>query len=338
MFKLSVRSFHPLPLIRRAWAINPSLTVLAGTMAVTSLGGMVGLALDARLITGAPAWAKTVKFSLSILAYAGTMLWMLPYVTVRPRLLRFAASSIGAILLVEMGLIVLQAARGEAMHFNLSTPLNAALYNFMGASITLFWFINMGVAVALMAQSLPSRTLAWGLRLALLLSIIGMGEGYLMTMPRAQQMARMEAGEEVRYVGGHTVGAEDAETQGLPLLGWSTEHGDLRIGHFVGLHALQVIAFLGWWLGRRPEPWLGEGHRLGLLFTGAGGYTGLIALLTWQALRAQPLLRPDGLTLGALAALLSATGLTAAAIMEHARGAQAAPVTTIHPSPTRSAS
>jgi hypothetical protein len=34
-------------------------------------------------------------------------------------------------------------------------------------------------------------------------------------------------------------------------------------------------------------------------------------LVRWQALRAQPLIRPDGLTLGALAGLLAAAGTAA---------------------------
>jgi hypothetical protein len=87
---------------------------------------------------------------------------------------------------------------------------------------------------------------------------------------------------------------------GLPLVGWSTTGGDLRVGHFVGIHGLQamlIVAILVSWLVRD------EVRRTRLLFVAAFAYAGLFALVTWQALRGQPVTAPDGPTLAALAAL-----------------------------------
>jgi hypothetical protein len=36
------------------------------------------------------------------------------------------------------------------------------------------------------------------------------------------------------------------------VLNWSKNHGDLRIAHFVGMHALQVLPFVGFWLLKKP--------------------------------------------------------------------------------------
>ena len=302
-------------LLRRWWQRNPVLTTLFASMVFTSLLGLLGFALDPRLVNGAPTWAKTTKFAISVAFYASTLLWLSGYVSRHARLFNGIMTGIGVLLYMEMTLIIVQGARARMMHFNFATPLEGTMYTVMAASITGLWLLNMGATVLLLRQRLADRPFAWGLRLGLLLAVVGMGLGFLMTQPTAAQMAAMEAGVPGAgdVIGAHTVGAPDGGP-GLPLLGWSTTHGDLRIPHFIGLHALQLLPLLGWFLSRRRVAWLSEKRRTSLVALGGGAYLGLMLFTTWQALRAQSILQLDSLTIGVALVLTLSTALAAVAI------------------------
>jgi hypothetical protein len=99
----------------------------------------------------------------------------------------------------------------------------------------------------------------------------------------------------------HTVGAPDGGP-GLPVVGWSTVGGDLRVRHFIGLHALQVLPLLAWVLTRFAGR-LSERTRVRLLLLAGAGYAGITGITTGQALREQPLIRPDAVTLTAFGVL-----------------------------------
>jgi len=300
------------------WSVNRPMTILFWAMVVTSVLGILGLLLDPRTVLGQPTWAKTIKFAISLALYSSTMLWIFGYDTLRPRLSRFILSASAYILGFEMVLMIFQGARAVPMHFNNTTPFDATLFSIMGATITLLWFVNaLGVAV-LLVQQVPSRAFAWSLRLGLIIALLGMLEGFLMTSPTSAQMALLQAGQHSDMIGAHTVGAPDGGP-GLPLLGWSTTHGDLRIGHFVGLHGLQIIPLLGLFLMLRRERWLTERHKVLLVVIGAAGYLGLTVLVTWQALRGQSVIAPDLLTITVLVAIVTATLTAAGAIFLQAR-------------------
>ena len=289
--------------LERLLGLNRPLTALGAVMLITFLATAVGILIDPRIITGVPAWVKPAKFAISISVYAFTLAWLLGFVEGHSRLVRLIANVTVVSVVVEMVAIVTQAARGSTSHFNISTPFNSFVWMSMGAFIVLVWMMNLLLAFLLIRQRMSDRAFAWSLRLGVLISFVGMAVAFLMVRPTPQQVAAI-AGGGPRIAGAHTVGIADGGP-GLPFLGWSTVAGDLRVGHFVGLHGLQVLPFLGWLLSRRRGvlAFLSVTDRVVLVWTGGLAYLGLVALVVWQAMRGQSFIYPDATTIFAAAAL-----------------------------------
>ncbi|GAC1393331.1 MAG: hypothetical protein NVS4B11_02180 [Ktedonobacteraceae bacterium] len=313
-----LQKLDPRSALAKSFALNPLLTLVGLAMIVTLIGTLIGIVVDHRVITGVPAWLKPTKFATSVGFYSFTLLWMLSFVKGHKRLVSFIANVIALGFLIEMVIIVGQVIRGTTSHFNFTTSVDGTLYTIMGVFVTIIWSMTLIAAVLLLMQRMSTPIFAWSLRLGILLSIIGMAVAFLMTQPTAIQLAALHAGGHLTYIGAHSVGIADGGP-GLPFLGWSTVGGDLRIAHFVGLHALQVIPFVGWLLILLRSSILRNGHKLALLWTFSMSYLGLIALLTWQGLRGQSIIAPDALTLQVFATLVGCTALTVIAIMIHAR-------------------
>ena len=85
----------------------------------------------------------------------------------------------------------------------------------------------------------------------------------------------------------------------MAFLGWSTIAGDLRVGHFFGLHSIQVaiallvLAYI-----------LPVALRLPTLIVGNFTYLGFVGIVTWQALRAEPFSSPGSLTITSFVVLV----------------------------------
>lgn len=187
-------------------------------------------AIDPRTLHGVSVWVKPAKFLLSVGMFSLTMAWFWNYVRPERReapALLWAARLLIAASSLELVYIGLQAARGMDSHFNISSAFHIVMYALMGVA-----------ALALIATTLP---LAWeiarrprqGLRpdfaaavgVGLLLTFLlgaGLG-GYMSAMP------------------GHSVGAEGGR---VFFFGWNRSGGDLRVAHFLGIHAQQAIPLL----------------------------------------------------------------------------------------------
>jgi hypothetical protein len=290
-------------LLGRAWAANKPLT-LTGLVSLAFLGvALIGLALDPTQVLNEPAWLKPAKFGLSIAIYTFTFIWMLTFIRGWRRTVRAIAWVTAIAFLVEMAVIGLQAARGVRSHFNISTPVDSALFGIMGAFIFALWLAGLAAAILLIRQDLPDRAFGLSLKLGLLIGVLGAGIGALMTQPTDAQLEAAALTGIMSTAGAHSVGVPDGGA-GLPVVGWSTEGGDLRVAHFLGLHAMQVVPLVAFIASRRTRP--GPGGKRRLVWATAVAYAGLTALTLWQALRGQPLLQPDALTLGAAALLVAA--------------------------------
>jgi hypothetical protein len=296
--------------LRGAAHWNRPLMILVSVMGLVGLVALVGIFADSRVLTGVPIWLKPFKFSVSIALYAGTIAWMLSLLPRRSRIAEWAATVVVATLTAEMVVIVVQVVRGQTSHYNETTPLNAALWQVMGTSIMILFAAHVVIAIAVLRRPLADRAATYAIRLGLGLSLLGMLAAVPMVMPRTTS-----AGE---VAGAHSVGVADGGP-GLPLVGWSTVGGDLRIGHFVGLHALQALPLLAILLTRFFGGRLDVGTRARLLVVAGGAYGVLTVLLTWQALRGQPLLRPDALTLAALTVLVAVTATAATLVVRRSR-------------------
>ena len=125
-----------------------------------------------------------------------------------------------------------------------------------------------------------------------------------MIAPTHEQKLAGQLNQPVTVTGGHTVGAPDGGP-GLPGVGWSSQHGDLRVPHFLGLHALQAIPFLAWLVAG----WRRESRRgvTTTVFIAAASYLGLIIILTWQALRGESIVQPGPATVAVLGIWLAST-------------------------------
>lgn len=229
--------------------LHPALRICCWWQVALLLAGAVAMPLDHRLILGVNPWLKPLKFELSILVYTLTVGVLLRQLAgsyqahgvdlLARRSAVAVAWVVGLTGIVEDSVIALQSLRGVRSHMNFTSPLNAMLFAMMGVFIAAN---TVALVVLLLLFLRKAGRFQWpapvltGVRLGLSVLVLGSLEGVLM----------------VRN-GQHTVGAPDSGS-GVPLLNWSTAHGDLRIAHFFAVHALQVFPLAGLLFSRLPAP------------------------------------------------------------------------------------
>ena len=239
--------------------------------AISLVGGIVMIVLaqiDATEILGINRWVKPMKFFFSIGIFLFTMALFLSQLRGHERFSRILSWMWIGVFVGEMIGVVGQAARRTTSHFNIGTLDGAIVFAVMGVLILISSALVVALTVVYFRDppDLPT-TILWGIRLGLIVFLAGSVQGGYMST----QM-------------GHTIGAADGGP-GLPLTNWSTVAGDLRVAHFLGLHAIQVIPLAALALER-----FRIGKRKMVTFAFAAAYFLFFALVLIQALLGRPLI------------------------------------------------
>jgi hypothetical protein len=206
------------------------------------------------------AWYKPFKFAFSIGIYCWTMAWFCSYLP-GLNLGAFSIFTISA-LGFELAYITLQAARGQRSHFNVSTPVYAALYSLMALAATAVTLYTAYVGYLFLKCDIPDLPQHYllAIRWGILIFVIFSFEGFVMG-------SRMS----------HTIGGADGN-HGIAILNWSRKFGDPRVAHFIGMHALQLLPFLAYYVVKNSTAI----HIIAILYL-------LLALFTLvQALNGRP--------------------------------------------------
>jgi len=249
--------------------------------------------LDPRELGGVSVWEKPLKFFVSAAIFGITYSWLSSFIDKSSRWVRLAGSVIAVSLAIELILITAVAGFGETSHFNVSSPLAITIWSLMATFISMVLIATVILSGLIIRDKSQVFVVRLGLGLGSLNTAVGMGLAFLMTSPTANQLATFQG-----IAGAHSVGTSDGGP-GLAFLGWSTIAGDLRVGHFFGLHSIQVaiallvLAYI-----------LPVALRLPTLIVGNFTYLGFVGIVTWQALRAEPFSSPGSLTITSLVVLL----------------------------------
>ncbi|MCU0676227.1 MAG: hypothetical protein MUE69_25980 [Myxococcota bacterium] len=212
---------------------------------------------------------KPLKFGISIAIFLGTWAILLPHLDLGPRLRLVAAILLVGTMVVESACIVVQALRGRGSHFNSATALDAGLWNVMVAAIVLTTATLVVLALVATVRPLGEGTFfAGSARSAADFSPVSAGSAADFSPVSAGSAADFSPTLRFAWraalwilllvavsgfgMGGrlqHSVGGVDGGA-GLPLLGWSRLHGDLRVPHFVALHVFQALPLAAWCVDR----------------------------------------------------------------------------------------
>lgn len=273
----SAAAQDPLALLRRPrfGLTDRRLDTFAWILLAAMIPAAIGLLVDDRELRGVSVWVKPMKFMASGALVALTTSWLarhLPASVRDGRSYRALVWTLIGTTTFEVSYITLQAAVGQGSHYNVTDVFHIVMFSLMGIG-----------AIALTATQPWLAWLIWR-------------HGDTASLPRSYLHAVM-LGLVLTFVLGASVGVllgnlQPAGGPGLPVVGWSRVGGDLRVAHFLGIHAEQILPLAGVllasWAVKAPD------QRSPIALAGvwalALGLTAVWGATVFQALQGRPLL------------------------------------------------
>lgn len=212
-------------------------------------------------VYGVNAYFKPFKFAFSTFLFAWAMAWYCYYL---PSFnVGFFNWTVILLLGFEIVYIAIMASKGLTSHYNLATPFYATMFSVMALAATLVTLYTAYVGFLFFSQSFPDlpNYYVWSIRLGIIIFVVFSFEGFAMGSKLS-----------------HTVGAINDNSNWF-IVGWSKTAGDLRVSHFIGMHALQVLPIFSFYIFKNTKATI----LVSILY-------GLLALVTLlQALQGKPL-------------------------------------------------
>ena len=257
------------------WSRAERWLLIGAAVGVIGLLPLLGLGMiDDRLYNGINPWIKPAKFFASLAVHLVTLAVLLRLLEVHHRKALVTTVLAAGTVIVAWGeslYIAVQAWRGRASHWNVETEWEAMIYGVMGIGAVYLIAVAglLGLVILIAGRKEIGPGLRWGAGLGLVL-------GFATTLVVAGYLGGHEAG--------HWVGGERTDANGLPVVGWARDGGDLRVAHFFALHMMQALPLLGWGADRLrllPRSTVLAGSALGVA---------VVAATFLQALSGRPFL------------------------------------------------
>jgi hypothetical protein len=252
-----------------------TLTVVSVVLLVLALPTAALGLFDDRTVGNLPwaanVWAKPLKFQLSMAVQLLTIAWALAWMRRHGHAVPARKAMVIALVvtvLFETTYITVQGARGVASHFNRATQLESIGANLMAGGAYVLVASSAWVGAAAFRHGLRQ---APGQRQPMLVAIaLGFVLMFFLAGFTGSAMGQYR-GPFVQAISG----------PGSPwlLTGWRMDIGDLRIAHFMGVHAMQAVPLMAW--VALKARWR---HAQGAVVLFAGVWAGVTVLLMQLAL------------------------------------------------------